>query len=117
MEQLTTLGVHPGDKDSAYILKSKLADEKAAQKAAKDEAQTLARACANLKKTADKFTVQVPKLEQKVMYGLTELHAKELSLERTTKANKDYKIQNAQLTKKLESKLLSPLPHVSCIFT
>jgi hypothetical protein len=121
MEQLTTLGVHPGDKDSAarYLtsLKSKLADEKAAQKAAKDEAQTLARACANLKKTADKFTVQVPKLEQKVMYGLTELHAKELSLERTTKANEDYKIQNAQPTKKLESKLLSPLPHVSCIFT
>jgi hypothetical protein len=41
MEQLMTLGVHPGDKDSAarYLasLKSKLADEMAAQKVAKDE--------------------------------------------------------------------------------
>jgi chromosome segregation ATPase len=85
MEQLTTLNVDLGDKDSTtrYLasLKSKLADEKAARKEAKDEVQTLARACANLKKTADKFTTQVPELEQKVLDWLTELYAKELSLE------------------------------------
>jgi chromosome segregation ATPase len=119
MEQLTTLDVDPRDKDSAerYLasLKSELADEKAAQKEAKDEVQTLARACADLKKMIDKFTAQVTELEQKVLDGLTELHAKELSLERTTKANEDYKSQNA--TKKLESKLSSPLPLVSCIIT
>jgi hypothetical protein len=66
---------------------------------------------------ADKFATQVSELEQKVLDGLTKLCAKELSLEQTIKANEDYKSQNAQLTKKLESKLLSPLPHVSCIFT
>jgi predicted nucleic acid-binding Zn-ribbon protein len=90
-----TLSVHPGDKDSAasYLasLKSKLADAKAAQKVANDEVQALAQACANLKKTTDKFTAQVPQLEQKVLDGLTKLHSIELSLERTTKANEDYK--------------------------
>jgi predicted nucleic acid-binding Zn-ribbon protein len=120
MEQLTTLNVDLGDKDSTtrYLasLKSKLADEKAARKEAKDEVQTLARACANLKKTADKFTTQVPELEQKVLDWLTELYAKELSLERTTKVNKNYKSQNARLTKKLESKLSSLLPPMSYIF-
>jgi predicted nucleic acid-binding Zn-ribbon protein len=121
MEQLTTLSVDPGDKDTAarYLasLKSKLVDEKAARKEAKDEVQSLARACAGLKKTADKFAAQVSELEQKVLDGLTKLCAKELSLEQTIKANEDYKSQNAQLTKKLESKLSSPLPPVSCIFT
>jgi predicted nucleic acid-binding Zn-ribbon protein len=120
MEQLTTLNVDLGDKDSTtrYLasLKSKLADEKAARKEAKDEVQTLARACVNLKKTADKFTTQVPELEQKVLDWLTELYAKELSLERTTKVNKNYKSQNARLTKKLESKLSSLLPPMSYIF-
>jgi hypothetical protein len=32
----------------------------------------------------DKFTAQVPELEEKVKDGLNELCAKELSLERTT---------------------------------
>jgi hypothetical protein len=62
-----TLGVDPGDKDSAtrYLasLKSKLVNEKVARKEAKDEVLTLARACADLKKTVDKFTAQVPELE------------------------------------------------------
>jgi hypothetical protein len=41
-------------------------------------------------------------LDDKVLDMLTEAHAKELSLERVTKANEDYKSQNARLTKKLE---------------
>jgi predicted nucleic acid-binding Zn-ribbon protein len=120
MEELMTLGIDPGDKDSTvrYLasLKSELVDEKAAEKEAKDEVRTLAWTCANLKKMVDKFTAEFPELEQKVLNGLTKLRAKELSLERTTKANEDYKSQNSQLTKKVESKLSSPLPHVSCIF-
>jgi hypothetical protein len=36
-----------------------------------------------------------------VLDGLNELRAGELSLEQTTKANEDYKSQNAHLTKKL----------------
>jgi hypothetical protein len=43
-------------------------------------------------------------LENKVVDGLNEVRARELCLERTTKANDDYQKQNAQLTKKLESK-------------
>jgi hypothetical protein len=39
-----------------------------------------------------------------VVDGLNEVRARELYLERTTRANKDYKKQNARLTKKLESK-------------
>jgi hypothetical protein len=39
------------------------------------------------------------------MDGLNELRVSELCLERATKANVDYEHQNAQLTKKLESKL------------
>jgi predicted nucleic acid-binding Zn-ribbon protein len=93
MEQLTIISIDLGDNDSAarYLasLKSELADEKATQKEAKDEVQTLTRVCADLKKTADKFTAQVPKFEQKVLDGRTELHAKELSLEQTTQANED----------------------------
>jgi hypothetical protein len=85
MEQLMTISIDPGEKDSAirYLasLKFELADEKVVRKEAKDEVQTLARACADLKKITDKFHAQVPELEQKVMGGLTELHAKELSLE------------------------------------
>jgi hypothetical protein len=67
MEQLTTLIVDLGDKDSAarYLasLKSELADEKGARKEAKDEVQTLTWACADLKKTTHKFAAQAPKLE------------------------------------------------------
>jgi hypothetical protein len=121
MEQLMTLGIDPGDKDSAtrYLasLKSEPVHEKASQKEAQVDVQTLARADGDLKKTADKFTTQVPTLEEKVLDGLNKLRAKELSLEGTTKANEDYKSQNSRLTKKLESKMPSPLPPGSCIFT
>jgi hypothetical protein len=43
---------------------------------------------------ADKLAAQIPALEEKIMDGLNELCAKELSLERTSKANEDYKSQN-----------------------
>jgi hypothetical protein len=67
MEQLMTLGVDHGDNDSTarYFasMKSKVTDEKAIRKKDKDELQTLARACYDLKKMADKFSAQVLELE------------------------------------------------------
>jgi hypothetical protein len=75
-----------------------------AQKEDKDELHTLARAYDDLKKMADILVTQVTKLEQKVLNVLSELHTKELSLKRTTKATEDYKSQNARLTKKQDSK-------------
>jgi hypothetical protein len=55
-----------------------------------------------LKISANRFTTQIPAVEEKVKHldnkvlnGLNELQAKELSLERTTKANDDYKSQSA----------------------
>jgi hypothetical protein len=71
----------------------------------------LSRAVKDLKISVDKFTTQIPTLEDKVKYlenkvvdRLNEVRAQEFCLERTTRANEDYKKQNAQLTKKLESK-------------
>jgi hypothetical protein len=56
----------------------------------------------DLKISANRFTTQIPAVEEKVKHldnkvlnGLNELQAKELSLERTTKANDDYKSQSA----------------------
>jgi hypothetical protein len=66
-----------------------------------------------LKISANKFAAQISTLEDKVKHledkvvdGLNEVRAQELCLEHTTQANDDYKKQNAQLTKKLESKSL-----------
>jgi hypothetical protein len=120
-EQLTALGIEPGDQDlaanSLAALKSELAEEKVACKKAQAEAETPARAVEDLKKIADRFAIQIPILEEKVKHldnkvldWFIELCAKVLNLERTTKANEDYKSQNARLTQKLESKHLSPLP-------
>jgi hypothetical protein len=71
----------------------------------------LTQAVKDLKIYADKFAAQIPILDEKVKHlenkvvdGLNEVRARELCLERTTKANDDYQKQNAQLTKKLESK-------------
>jgi hypothetical protein len=68
------------------------------------------------------LTTQIPFLEEKVKHldnkildRITEIHAKDLSLERTTKANEDFKSQNAWLIKKLESTLMFPLSPRSCI--
>jgi hypothetical protein len=65
----------------------------------------------DLKISTDRFAAQIPivedkvkHLEDKVVDGLNEVRAQELSLERTTQANGDYKKQNTQLSKKLESK-------------
>jgi septal ring factor EnvC (AmiA/AmiB activator) len=102
IEQLMALIVEPGDQDSTSksltALKSKLLEEKAARGKAQTEAKTLAWAIDDLKKTVDRFTAQVLVYEDKVKHldnmvldELTELHAKELNLERTTKANENYK--------------------------
>jgi hypothetical protein len=102
------LGIFPGDPDStakAFTgLKIELDKEKAARKVAQIEVDTLTRAVQDLKIFADKFVVQIPTLKDKVVDGLNEVRARELYLERTTRANDDYKKQNARLTKKLESK-------------
>jgi chromosome segregation ATPase len=82
---------------------------------AQDEAETLTQTVEDLKKMIDRFVAQVPALEEKVKHldnkvldSITELRVKELRLERTTKANEDYKSQNTSLTKKLEG-MHSPL--------
>jgi hypothetical protein len=72
---------------------------------------------------ADRRVDQVPFLKEKVKHldnkvldSLTKLQAKELSFERTTKANDDYKSQNTRLMKKLESKyslLVLPESYIS----
>jgi predicted nucleic acid-binding Zn-ribbon protein len=109
------LGIVPGDPDSATKafadLKTELDNEKATRKAAEIEVDMLARAVKDLKNLADKFTAQIPTLEDKVKHlenkvvdVLNEVKAQELCLECTTRANEDYKKQNTQLTKKLESK-------------
>jgi peptidoglycan hydrolase CwlO-like protein len=118
MDQLMALGIVPGDSDSttkAFAdMKTKLDNEKAAQKVAQNEVDMLSRAIIDLKILTNKFTAQIPTLEDKVKYlenkvvdGLNEVRAREVCLERTTRANDDYKKPNAQLTKKLESKSLS----------
>jgi hypothetical protein len=63
--------------------------------------------------SANRFATRIPTLEDKVthledkvVHGLNEVRARELCLEHTTRANDDFKKQNAQLTKKLESKTL-----------
>jgi chromosome segregation ATPase len=111
------LGIVPGDPNSATKafanLKTELDKEKAARKEAQIEVDTLARAVKDLKILADKFATQIPTLKDKVKHlegkvvdRLNEVRARELCLEHTTRANDDYKEQNIQLTKKLESKSL-----------
>jgi predicted nucleic acid-binding Zn-ribbon protein len=81
----------------------------------------LTRAVKDLKISADKFAAQIPDLEEKVKHlenkvidGLNEIRAKELYLERTTKANGNYQKQNAQLTQNLESKFLWSFKALFC---
>jgi chromosome segregation ATPase len=109
------LGIVLGDLDSttkAFAdMKVELERENAAQEMALAEVEVLTQAVKNLKISADKFVTQIPILEEnvkhlenKVVDGLNKVRARELCLEHTTKANDDYQKQNAQLTKKLESK-------------
>jgi predicted nucleic acid-binding Zn-ribbon protein len=94
-------GIVPCDLDSAiktFIdLKAELEREKAARETTQIEVDTLTRVVKDLKIFADKFTAQIPDLEEKVKHlenkvidGLNEIKAEELYLERTTKANDDY---------------------------
>jgi hypothetical protein len=112
MEQLMALDVQHGDQDSAAkslaSIETKQVEEKDAQAKAQTEAMTLSQVVEYLKMIANRFAAQIPILEEKVEHqdnkvldGLTEMHAKELNLERTTKANEDYKSQNTWLTQKL----------------
>jgi chromosome segregation ATPase len=109
------LGVIPGDLDLAAKafadLKAELDKEKAAQKIAQIEVDTMTQAVKDLRISVDKLDARIPTLkdkvkhlENKVVDGLNEVRARELCLERTTQVNDDYKKQNAQLTRKLESK-------------
>jgi peptidoglycan hydrolase CwlO-like protein len=92
VEQLTTLGVKPGDQDSVAnsiaALKNELPNEKQAREKVRTDAKTLSRAVEELKKTIDKLSAYVPSLEaqtktlnDKIADLNTELHARELSLE------------------------------------
>jgi hypothetical protein len=71
----------------------------------------LTRAIKDLKISTDRFAAQIPTLEYKVKHlknkvvdGLNEIRTRELCLERTTRANDEFKKQNTQLAKKLEGK-------------
>jgi hypothetical protein len=117
------LGIIPGDPDStskAFAdVKTELDKEKAAQKAAQIEVDTLTQTINDLKIFADKFAARIPTLEDqvkhlenKVVDGLNEIRAQELYLEGTTLVNNDYKEQNTQLTRKLESKSLGHFENI-----
>jgi chromosome segregation ATPase len=109
------LDIIPGNPDlvdQAFAdLKADLDGEKAARLTAQIEIDVLSRAVKDPKISTDKFATQIPTLEDKVKHlvnkvvdGLNEVQARELCLERTTRANGDYQKQISQLTKKLESK-------------
>jgi chromosome segregation ATPase len=111
------LSIVPSDPDSAakafVDLKKELDKEKATRITAQIEIDVLTQAVKDLKISAHRFAARIPTLkdkvkhlENKVVDGLNEVRARELCLEHTTRANDDYKKQNAQLTKKLESKSL-----------
>jgi hypothetical protein len=94
------LGIVPSDLDSPAKdfadLKAELEKEKAAQEMAHAKVGMLAQATNVLKISSNKFTAQVPILEEKVKHlenkvvdGLNEVRDRELCLECMTKANDD----------------------------
>jgi hypothetical protein len=106
------LNIIPSALDSAtktfVDLKAGLDEEKAARLIAQIEVDVISWAVRDMKVSADRFTSQIPTLEDKfkhiennVVDGLNEVGARELCLERTTRANDDYQKQIAQLAKKL----------------
>jgi archaellum component FlaC len=95
----------PVSKDFADM-KADLDEEKAARLAAQVEVDVLSRAIKDLKLSTDRFTTQIPILEDKVKHlenkvvdGLNEVQARELCLECTTRANDEYQKLISQLTK------------------
>jgi hypothetical protein len=109
MEELVALGVKPGDQDSAaksiVALKNEPTDGKLAWEKAQIDAETLSQAVEELKKTADllvahvrSLDIQVKILNNKIADLNTELHARELSLKRTTAASGNFQCQSTQLT-------------------
>jgi predicted nucleic acid-binding Zn-ribbon protein len=114
-DQLMALGVIPGapglEAKAFTDLKADLDEEKATRVTAQVEVNVLSQAVRNLNVSADRFSSQIPTLEDKVKHledkvveGLNKVRARELYLECTTQANDDYQKEVAQLTKKLESK-------------
>jgi hypothetical protein len=96
-----TLGIVPGDLDSATKAfadqKVEMEKEKAAWEIAHAKVDTLIRAVKDLKIKANKLASQIPILQEKVKHldnkvidGLNEIRAMELDLEHTIKANNDY---------------------------
>jgi hypothetical protein len=100
-DQLLALGVipsAPGSEAQALAhLKEDRDEEKAAQVTAQVEADVLSCVVHDLKIYADRFTTQIPMLEDKVKHledkvveGVKEVRARELRLECTTQANDNY---------------------------
>jgi hypothetical protein len=98
------LGIIPSAPDSvskAFVdPKANLNEEKTARLMAQIEVDVLSRVVKDLKISADKFTTQIPTLEDKVKQlenmlvdRLNEVRALELCLERTTRENDDYQKQ------------------------
>jgi hypothetical protein len=99
------LGIIPNDQDSAtkafVDLKIELDEEKAARITGQIEINVLTRAVKVLKISTDRFVAQIPTLERnvkhledKVVDEINEVRDRELYLERTTRANENYKKQN-----------------------
>jgi peptidoglycan hydrolase CwlO-like protein len=91
-DQLASLGVEPGDQDSATksltSLKNELAEERLAREKAQADVRSLSRAVEDIKKSVDQLVAHVPSLEthvknpnNKIVDLNTELQARELSLE------------------------------------
>jgi hypothetical protein len=105
-DQLLALGVIPyvpGLEARALAdLKADLDEEKVTWVAAQVEADVLSRVVCDLKIFVNRFTTQitiledkVKHLEDKVVERLKEIRARELCLERTTKANDNYQKEDA----------------------
>jgi hypothetical protein len=81
-------------------LKENLDKEKIARLPAQIEVDVLSQAVKDIKISADRLTTQIPTLEDKVkhlenkvVFRLNEVRARELCLELTTRANDDYQKQ------------------------
>jgi hypothetical protein len=100
--QLMAHGIILGDLDSAATalasLKAELDKERSARLTAQIEVDVLTRVVKDLKIFDDRFTSQIPTLEDKMKHlenkvvdGLNEVRAQKLCLERISRTNDDYK--------------------------